>query len=380
MSADQISCREAISVTRHLDRWRHATDVPSWWGPLWEAASDSSIFLSEDWLRSWLEVYGRDFDGYWVHWRHGGAVVGGCLLVSRVVWLKFIPLRTFFVNATGDARERTPTAEYNDILCLAGFESEVSEDLANLTMELRWHRLMVSGYQDGLLSGLVDRFPARSVESRSSPAAFVDLATIADQPYEQTLTGKVGSHIRRNRRLYEKRFGELAITEATTLDEAMDYFSRLSELHNNRWRKRGHAGSFSSAAVVEFHRRLIARLWPTKQVSMVRVGCDRHAFGYLYNYVLQGKVLVFQTGFRYDEDSSLSPGLLTHTLAIEHYRRQGMREYDLLAGDALYKRSLAKDKRDLKWTIVYRDRLLVRSYLFARKLRDALSGKQKSDA
>lgn len=380
MSADHLNCHEVQVVTRHIVKWRHATDVPPWWQPLYEEAANASIFLSGDWIRTWLEVYGGDFDGYWIHWRHDGQVVGGCLLVARVIWLKFVPLRTLFINATGDACERTPTAEYNDILCLTGYESAISTDFADSIAELGWHRLMVSGYQDGLLSRLTGRFSAENLESRSSPAAFVNLSAMSGESYEQTLTGKVGSHIRRNRRLYEKTFGEMQVSEAKSLDDAMSCFGQLAELHNARWLGKGHTGSFSSAAVVEFHRRLIARLWPTNQVSMIRVGRDEQVFGCLYNYIYRGKVLVFQTGFRYDDNANLSPGLLTHALAIEYYRRQGMSEYDLLAGDALYKRSLAKDRRILQWTVIYRNSLLTRVYLFARKLRDLLVGKGKSDA
>jgi CelD/BcsL family acetyltransferase involved in cellulose biosynthesis len=110
---------------------------------------------------------------------------------------------------------------------------------------------------------------------------------------------------------------------------------------------------------------------------MIRVGNAERAVGFLYNFVADGKVFVFQTGFAYEPSSKWSPGLLTHALAIEHYRARGLREYDLLSGDALYKRTLCNGERELFWTTVYRDRAWIRVLLAGRRLRNRL--KKKTD-
>ena len=69
-------------------------------------------------------------------------------------------------------------------------------------------------------------------------------------------------------------------------------------------------------------------------------------------------------------------GMLTHALAIEHYRQRAMREYDFLAGDARYKRSLANSSRDLHWTVVYGDRLWARAFLLGRRVWSRLADKK----
>ena len=94
--------------------------VPPWWDGLHRSADNASVFLSAAWIGTWLEVYGGDFQGQWVHWREGESVVGGCLLVTRVVRRRLVPLRALFLNATGEATDRTPLAEFNAILCLPG--------------------------------------------------------------------------------------------------------------------------------------------------------------------------------------------------------------------------------------------------------------------
>jgi len=100
------------------------------------------------------------------------------------------------------------------------------------------------------------------------------------------------------------------------------------------------------------HRRLIRRLWTTHGVSLVYVGNERAVIGYLYSFTSEAKVYYFQSGFAYQDGCKLSPGLFAHCLAIEHYRKRGLLEYDFLAGDMRYKRSLANACRTLQWATV----------------------------
>ncbi len=320
-------------------------------------------------MQSWLEVYQGDFRGLWIRWQHRGTTVGGCLLISRVIWKGGVPMRSLFLNATGEALERTPLAEYNDILHVSGYEAAIAADLARIVGEMRWSRLLLSGHQQRSLIGrLVARLPAALVEHEPRPAPYVDLAALPAS-FETTLTGKGGSQIRRNTRLYEKEHGPFQVTPASSLEQAMRFFDALSVLHRTSWESKGHSGSFSSDALRDFHRRLIGRLWRQQGVELVHVGNERMVVGYLYNFTSEAKVYYFQSGFAYRDGCKLSPGLLAHCLAIEHYRQRGLREYDFLAGDVRYKRSLANACRTLQWTVVYRDRAWIRCVLWLRAAR-----------
>lgn len=357
--------------------WASKTVLPDWWGPLFHSSANQSVFLSESWMRSWLEVYAADFKGWWVRWSHDGTTVAGCLLLSRVVWKQFIPLRSLYLNATGEAVARTPLAEFNDILCLSGYEEIVANDFAAMLNTMRWDRILFSGHEDhALTSRVTPALAASAVEVDSRPAWFVDIGALPPVTFETSLTGKVGSHIRRNTRLFEKEFGELKCASATSLDQAMQYFRDLAVLHNARWQAKGLDGSFSSTSVVDFHERLIRRLWQHQAVDMICVSGGSEVIGHLYNFTSNGKVYVFQTGFAYGSDTRLSPGLLTHSLAIEQYRQRGFLEYDLLAGDASYKRALAKSYRTLHWTVVYRDSRWMRCILWLRALKARLARRE----
>lgn len=352
--------------------------VPSWWEPLFRSSHNGSIFSSATWIQTWLDVYGDEFKGQWVHWQHDGRVVGGCLLVTRITWPWLMPMRSLFLNATGQSPRRTPLAEYNDILHLPGFDAQIATDAARIVREMRWSRFHMLGYQNGaLVSRLIAQLPLAAVNDTVKKANFADLALITEVNYESTLSGKVGSHIRRNRRLYEKEYGVFEVVPARGLDEAMHYFDEMAALHNARWASKGEEGSFSSAEVMTFHRQLIGRLWAERSVDLICVRSSSKIIGYLYNFILEKKVYVFQTGFVYEEGSRLSPGLMTHALSIEHYRQKGFAECDFLAGEALYKRSLARHNRSLHWTVAYRDtwwtRFLLRMHALRNWARDFFS-------
>jgi CelD/BcsL family acetyltransferase involved in cellulose biosynthesis len=104
-------------------------------------------------------------------------------------------------------------------------------------------------------------------------------------------------------------------------------------------------------------------------VELLRVRAGNEDLGYLYNFLVDGKVLFFQSGFSYTdaEDARYKPGLVTHTVAIEHYQGRGFKEYDFLAGEARYKRSLGKSLRSLCWAVIYRQTLRMSVLLWLRR-------------
>lgn len=361
-------------LVAEIVRAQPAAGMPAWWDALSRNAGNASVFLSTAWMQTWLEIYGADFELFWVCWREAGNVVGGCLLASRTTWSWLLPSRSLFLNASGETLRRSPMAEYNDILCRPGYEDRIALAAAHALRDRTWSRLHLSGYRDdAVMARIAGALPIVGVEDNPRNAYFADLAAVGERSFETALAGKVGSHIRRNRRLYEKEYGPFQVLRAETRSDADRYFDELAALHNKRWRARGQGGSFSSEAVVRFHRQVIGRLWNGGMVDLLCVRSNDRVAGYLYNFISQNKVYVFQTGFAYEDGSKLSPGLLTHLLAIEYYRQRGLDEYDLLAGDALYKRSLARGTRGLRWTVVYRDRFWPRLLLWAKRLKARLS-------
>lgn len=357
-------------MKRRIAPFQSAGPLPAWWAPLFEASGNDSVFLSPVWMRNWIDVYGAGFSGSWVHWEHGGRVVAGCLLVERMVRVKGVPFRSQFLNATGKAESPTPLAEFNDVLHLPGHADAVAADFVRLLQERAWGRLLLSGHEpDGVAGRALAHVGGTQTEQRRQPSPFVDLRALGDRPFETTVTGKSGTNLRRNRRDYEAHLGPMEVRRAADVDEALRFFREMRELHLARWTDLDRSTSLAADAVVDFHERMIRALMPAGGVDLLRVGNGERAVGFLYNFVVNGKVAMFQSGFDYAPSSRRSPGLLTHALAIEHYRQRGLREYDFLCGDAQYKRTLCNGVRELVWTTVYRDRPWIRMLLAAHRLR-----------
>ena len=360
-------------MKRCIDRFEPSGAVPAWWQPLFEASGTRSVFVSTAWMQAWIDFYGAEFQGSWVRWEVDGRVVAGCLLVERVILVKNIPLRSLFINATGHAGRPTPLAEYNDLMSLPGYADAVATDFARMLKKRSWSRLLLCGHETGgVAARLLAVLGGAKTEQECKAARYVDLTALGDTPFESTLVGKAGTRVRRNRREFQERLGEITVRRAANVQEALAFFSQMRELHLARFGQRETATTLAASAVVAFHHRVIQALFADGGVEMLRVGSPDRVIGFLYNFRVGPKVLVFQTGFAYEPASSWSPGLLTHTLAIEHYRLRGMHEYDLLAGDALYKRTLCNGERPLCWTTVYRDRAWIRLLLAGRRLRDRL--------
>jgi hypothetical protein len=75
----------------------------------------------------------------------------------------------------------------------------------------------------------------------------------------------------------------------------------------------------------------------------------------LYNFVHDGRILNYQSGFLYEGDARLKPGLVSHVLSIEDSVARGERCYDFLAGPAGHKPHLANAEHAMKWIAIGRD-------------------------
>ena len=62
----------------------------------------------------------------------------------------------------------------------------------------------------------------------------------------------------------------------------------------------------------------------------------------------------YQSGFRMETDNQITPGFVCHALACQHYLEQGASEYNLLAGEADYKKRLGEKKDQLTSLVVER--------------------------
>lgn len=341
-------------------------DLAQRWQDL-ERRSRHSFFISWCWIGTWLEKLPPGTRPLVFVASQGELTVGLALLIPRRTRrYGVIASRRLYLHESGDPALDELTIEHNQLLADAALERAVAECFLDTLVRRRnpdWDELVLSGVPEdaALLNACREQGPTVVLrQSRALPALYVDLDALArdDSDYLSQLGSSTRSRIRRSLRAYT-RTGPVQVNSASTTEQAFDFFDQLVRLHEANWKKRGQAGAFPDHDIIDFHRRLIKTCQPLGRVDLLKISTPGEVLGYFYNYVHDGHVYYYQSGFNY-ANAKLSPGLVCNYLAIEHYRKQGARVYDFLAGDIDYKRRLADRSQQLNWVVLQRNRLRFR--------------------
>ncbi len=233
-------------------------------------------------------------------------------------------------------------------------------------------------------SGALLRLPEKAVEGRKLgrietivPSYSVDLQLLSASGGElyPVLSANARQQLRRAVRHFE-RFGQLQLTEAATIAEALEFFVELKALHCASWERRGKPHAFAGAFFEPFHRQLIERNFAAGGPQLLRICAGDRVIGYLYNFRLGRHIYAYQSGFA-DADRRERPGIVSHALAIRHAFQSGACIYDFMAGRNRLKESFATRCEPMFWQVVQQPRLSFRLEHLARRLKHAVAGAAK---
>lgn len=320
-------------------------------GEIWTSLPAGSFFTSWGWIGNWLACLPADVAPRLLTIREGERVVAaGCLGERRGMRRGVIPIRSLHLNATGVARFDDLIIEYNGLI---GREPALVGLLDQLSAELAWDELVMPGVRETSFGGIAELDGRYRLQfERRSPVYFVDLDAVRAKGYLPLLSSNTRNQVRRA----HKAAGAIALEVARDAAEAIAIYDELRALHAAHWRERGQPGAFADPWADRFHRRLIATRFPAGEIQLLRVRAGGATVGCLYNFVWQGRVLQYQTGFRAPADARDKPGYVCHAAAIEHCATAGLAIYDFLAGDHRYKDSLSTGSGQLAWCKVQRPR------------------------
>jgi len=328
-----------------------------------ESESDVSCFQAWPWIGTWLATLPASVRPKLVTWNPDGRPAAAGLLVGHTRRRsKIVPARGLFLSETGLPGIDMITVEHNGFIARRGQEREGVSALLGALLESGegWDDLVVSGLDASslpLYSEAAAQAGLRVVEALSKPYYTVDLAALRAEKrdYLSALSSNSRYQIRRALKAYEQR-GALQAQLAASAEEALAFFDRMGELHQQYWIARGQPGAFASPHFGHFHRRLIRDHFADGAVQLIAVRAGAEEIGYLYNLVHRGRVYSYQSGFAYTEDQHLKPGLVSHSLAITRNQELGHDVYDLLAGASQYKRSLSMHESAMSWLSLERPR------------------------
>ena len=329
-----------------------------------EPRAEAPFFLTWDWIGTWLEE--SRIEPLVLTGRYGGEIVLLGLLVpwkrsDTRLWSTY-GLR---LHTTGVAGQDVITIEYNSFLIDKEWAGRAEpEALAFLTSGIsvagrRRDELHLQGVVSEYESFVPPSMLAQVVARKPSYRIDLDAVRASGKPYLDHLSANTRQQIRRSVRLYEQR-GKLETRRARDVGEAMRFVDGLADLHQRYWTKRGEPGGFGHPFFESFLRRLTERCLPRGSIELVQINCGNEAIGYVYNFVHRGHIYYYLTGFLYEDDPRLKPGLVSHYMCIELHLREQARIYDFMAGDARYKASLGKPGPEMLYLIIQRPTGLLR--------------------
>jgi CelD/BcsL family acetyltransferase involved in cellulose biosynthesis len=322
--------------------------------PVWldlERRAAGSFFQSWAWTGCLAEE--RFPEAWLLSARRDGKVVA-LALFNRGPRARLAIDRPILLGESGVANIDAIFIEHNGLL----LDSAEGDDLsrrcwAALDETFGRAKWRISGAPQATQETLPDNRAVKVVARRQAP--YLELpASASDRQLLDLLSANTRQQLRRSLRAWEE-IGPLQLDVAATHEEADIFLDRLADLHQLYWTGRGKPGAFADPFFGRFHHALLRRACDEQSVDLIRVSAGDRTVGYLYNFVHRDWVAAYQSGFDFGPDADrLRPGMICHLLAIEHYRRAGVRRYDFLGGDARYKRSFANAEIALLWLEIRR--------------------------
>ena len=333
-----------------------------------QGRSECSFFQSWSWIEAWLRSSSSHAPPFLLECRYQDKVVGlGVLGHNRLTRHNVFSAQALLVSELGLPGCDALTVEHSGLLMEKGLETDVIGECLEFLRSsgLDWDELYVSGVEKQQANAYLKAAETVSgiepVVRFKRPYFFVDLKNIRakETDYLQSLSANTRYQIRRSKRFYEK-MGPVELRAAGSLDETMHMFNQMKKIHQHSWTRRGTSGAFLSNYSRDFHNKLIELAVPRGQIQILQASAGDFHFGYLYNFVMHGVVYNYQSGFVYEDDGRYKPGLLTHSLAIEHNLAAGHDTYDLLMGDQRFKRSLALSEAHMLALVLRQSRVKLR--------------------
>lgn len=319
--------------------------------------SEHTFFLSWPWIETWLRNLPAGVQPHLLLISEEGLPIGIGVLVERFSRRWGRTVRTWNLNTVGDKQLDQIFIENNGLLVRHGYEDVAWRAWASA----------FAGRSDGPTEIALRGIPPETLKFWRLPflkthedmiltAPYADLSQIRGlgKPVVDFLGQNTRARVRSTRRWLEKEYGQVEMSTAATVTEALAFFGELGVLHQRRW---GARGAFGNSFFEQFHTALIRAQFDDGVIQMIKVKAGSAVVALLYNFVYRNCVSMYQTGVNYDlieAPNKRSPGLLTHAIAMQHNTDLGHSRYDFLAGDGQYKRAFSTSSYKLWWGSIRR--------------------------
>jgi CelD/BcsL family acetyltransferase involved in cellulose biosynthesis len=319
------------------------------WNALVRRMRHPVIFLSWEWLISWLDSASQGYELTVLFVRDATGELVAILPLARARRrAEYMPFAASLTTFCGSL-ETHP--DHLDLICATNADAEriLGECFDFLARERLLGNVLYFPYlaTDGALARFLaspraGRFHAERVVTIVSP--YVDLGT----GYESYLAGmskKKRYNLTRERKILceDKGARMTRVVDEATLGPAIDALFRL---HAQRAQDLGRESNFRGASTIAFHRQLAGRLLAQDQVRLYQLELDGQAIATVYGFIQGGEFSFFQAGFD-PALKKLSPGKVLIGLVLEELTTQQVVLFDFLGGGDEYKQFWATGNRSM---------------------------------
>ena len=310
------------------------------WNDLLAASSADTIFLTWDWIASWLETVMRPHELFVIAVRDGGGALLGIA--------PFYPLQ---LRAIGGMRYRAlqvlgdwlAGGEYMNIIVRRGKEHAALSAIRQKLVEHQrdWDCIWVPtaiGWSGGgtnleelaHLGRLLIRSYPRPFSAIPLPASF--------DAYLQDLSKNTRHHLARTTRKVLDKMGA-KVVRCQDVDQLETMLQHLVEMNTRRWESAGKGGTFRYPQRRRFYQSLGRRLLARGQLGFYGLTVDGNFqalwFGMVYNGIYYSLVLGYDVGFEARHHTGIANVLFG--VMVRDLISSGITEFDHLGGLAEYK-------------------------------------------
>lgn len=310
--------------------------------PIWqalEAKAKNSIFTSWYWMETWLAFINYQTQLLQVSF-HGEIV--GLGFLNKYTYKNYgIEFKQLWLNRTGDNEQDQIWNEYNDILCEEGHEYAIRAAILNyFEQQLTEYDEFIIGVSNASIVETPYSNNLMQLATWETTSYHTTLnENVADiNSYLKTLSANSRAQIKRTAKLLGG-IDKISLSHAQNTEEALEFLQAAGKLHKIRWENQN--SGFENPHFIHFHQQFIQQHFNNRIIDLVRIHVDNKTICYLYNFTYKSSVYFYLSGIEYSQDNRFKPGMLSHSLAITDYAKQGYQVYDFMGGEGRYKKSLS---------------------------------------
>lgn len=330
------------------------------WNQLLGSSAADTIFLTWEWVSSWLEVQPENLELFVIVVRDRK---NGLLAVAPFYKTRYRLLECINVSVLRILGDVSSGAEYGNVLIREGHERVAADRIGECLDEARseWDIVWIPNIAKWRSSYKVLRsvFENRQLSNRERTRQFSSAALPPrSEDFFSAMSANRRQQLRRTCRKVSRN-PNIKVVQVSDPDRLQHYLDVLFELHARRWGTRGDAGSFARDARLKafyysFAPKALLRGW----LRMIALTDGDRVIAIQYGFRYGDTYMQLQEGF--DPNGINGSGTALRKAGIDIFIDESITEYDFLGGFTEHKRRWLALERQGCDTLAANHRLLSR--------------------